>query len=108
MCPPTLLKDQTYYVGLYGPCQCNIASRGATTLGTLTGYVHTWLDILLIGPQPVRIDYQFINNARCRRHTHRHRRLVSTIIILMLKTIFYQTRTILGVRDTRSSIEHLN
>ena len=91
----------TYCARLNGPCQCNIASRGATTLGTLTGYVYTWLDISLIGPQLARLDYQYINNARCRRHIYRHRSLVSTIIISMLKTIFYRIRTILDVCVTR-------
>ena len=72
-----------------------------TTFGTFTGYVYTWLDISLIGPQLARLYYQYIDNARCRRHIYRHRSLVSTIIISMLKTIFYQIRTILDVRVTR-------
>jgi len=84
-----VIGSSTYCARLNGPCQCNIqASRGVTTFGTFTGYVYTWLDISLIGPQLARLYYQYIDNARYRRHIYRHRSLVSTIIISMLKTIF--------------------
>ena len=97
-----VIGSSTYCARLNGPCQCNIqASRGVTTFGTFTGYVYTWLDISLIGPQLARLYYQYIDNARCRRHIYRHRSLVSTIIISMLKTIFYRIRTIIDVRVTR-------